>query len=482
MGPEDAFFEGMALAVIDLDEDGWLDLLVGNHNCCARCFAVHPFLRVGPRAFAERMDLIDEQVPGGACALVAAPLGDARAVIGVMSPCRESSPSWFRASALGDDGVPRFVPFDPTPLDANYRQGNGDRCVGGLACRAPMGAFIGYIDEDERLDLAVSIDPDHALFRGVGGFPLAEVPFQRGVTTTPGPETGRAMIPWGVAYVDVDQDGRPDAISTHGNDFIPNGSPRYIGPQYTTLHWNAGAMRFADLSTAADLARHTGQWRSLFVTDLDRDGDADLLVGGNSIPPRVFRNEVVSGNHGFSLALRGTSSNGYGIGATVVVTPEGGGPASRHFMGGQGSPFAVSEPLIFAGLGAATRASVEVRWPSGTVQRVEGVEAGGLRTLEEPPLFTLDPPGRHIPAGSHRAFTLRVAPRDHSGRVRADARVEVVITHGQGTVHEGSLHGEGRVFVVDAPDSPGSTRLELRVDGVASPIHPRVWWDAAPSP
>jgi hypothetical protein len=41
---------------------------------------------------------------------------------------------------------------------------------------------------------------------------------------------------------------------------------------------------------------------------------------------------------------------------------------------------------------------------------------------------------------------------------------------------------DGWTRTLVAPQAPGSTAIEVTIDGVAVPIVPRVWWDAAGSP
>ena len=462
----------MALQVQDVDGDGWLDLLLGQRMCCSTCKAYFLLLRTGPRTFVDRTELIADNPSGGTYAVMASPLGPDPMVLATFSTCATGEAAFHRQASLDADGLPRFVGFDPTPADASYRQPRPQDCPT-LACRAPMGAWVGFIDDDAMLDLSVSLHPDHEIFRGGCTWPLAELAPSPAFTETRGVETARSMIPWAVAYLDIDCDGRPDALHVHGNDFIPDDDPvNFIGVQHPTLHWNAGGMRFVDVTPLTGLQQQLGHWRSLWVGDLDRDGDADLLMGGHRFAPRVLRNDVATGHHGLALALRGDTSNHYGLGAEVLVQASASTPPMRFMMGGISSPHAVSDPLIFVGLGAATQAArVEVRWPSGVVQVVEGLAAGQVHTLQEPPLLRIEPASRHVAADGQSLVTFRFTPP-------ADAPVELAITHGGGEI-VAAPHREGDAWVatVRAPAHPGSTRFELRVNGAASGVHPRVWWD-----
>ena len=145
------------------------------------------------------------------------------------------------------------------------------------------------------------------------------------------------------------------------------------------MHWNGGDFRFADVTPLTHLGRR-GQWFSLYVGDLEGDGDPDLVVGGQNEPPRVYRNDIATANAGLALRFHGTTSNALGIGARVRVWPRETDPVHHHVGGGGGggaSPYVVSEPLVFVGLGAARSAArVQVEWPSGTVQDVRDLRAG----------------------------------------------------------------------------------------------------------
>ena len=476
--------EVISVALDDLDDDGWLDVLVGNHQCCSTCLALHPFLRTGRRVFVDRADLVTDNPSGGPYALLAGSFGPGERLLGsIGAGCTSVAPSFFRATR-GADGLPRFDPFDPTPPDAVYRsESSSDHPCPSIACRAPMGAAAGDLDGDGWIDLAISFNPFHGVFRGGSAWPLADhsedTDFQE-ISA----DSGASMLPWGTALLDLDQDGRADVVTVHGDDHTTGTDPsRAIGPQHVTAHWNGGEFRFAEVTSLTHLDRR-GQWRALFVGDLDRDGDPDLVVGGVGLAPRVYRNDIVSGHAGLALQLHGTSSNALGIGARVRVWPLAAGPAQLFVVGGTASPYVVSEPLVFVGLGAARSAArVQVTWPAGTVQELRDLRAGAVHTLEEPPLFVVSPVDRHVPADGRSEATLRITPRALDGSVRPGARVEVALAYGTGSLAAPPAWSEAEgawVVRVVAPAAPGAGVVTLRVDGVPAGVRPRIWWDPAP--
>jgi len=82
------------------------------------------------------------------------------------------------------------------------------------------------------------------------------------------------------------------------------------------------------------------------------------------------------------VRLVGAPSNRNGIGAVVTLTA---GPEKQWQMLRSGSSYlSQSELVLTFGLGGRARAdSVEIRWPSGRVDRLTHIAAGQTLTLEE---------------------------------------------------------------------------------------------------
>src|SRR5207249_1713337 len=111
--------------------------------------------------------------------------------------------------------------------------------------------------------------------------------------------------------------------------------------------------------------------RGLAVGDLDNDGRVDVVILAQQGPLAYLHNQT-AGGHFVTFLLEGTRSNRDAVGAVVTVTA--GGRHRRAWRSGGGSYQSASDPRMHFGLDSDTIEGVEVRWPSGRVDRFPHLE------------------------------------------------------------------------------------------------------------
>jgi hypothetical protein len=201
----------------------------------------------------------------------------------------------------------------------------------------------------------------------------------------------------GAALVDLDNDGRLDAIVA-SSDY----------PDTFLLVWQQQADgTFLEVGLPAGLRHHRAH--GLAWVDYDRDGDYDLVVGtslarwaAGDRPPRpedafvrVYRNEVGQDANRLMLHLVGAGgpggANRDALGARVELRA-GARRFVREQQGAHGLGGFQHDPFMIIGLGEICRLdTVSVRWPNqlGSELVLEGVAANQVLWLEEgqPPRF-----------------------------------------------------------------------------------------------
>lgn len=205
---------------------------------------------------------------------------------------------------------------------------------------------------------------------------------------------------WSVRFEDLDEDGRVDLHVTNGmfRDFLDADFLARVNqvdlparkrlvqaaPELRERNWafrNRGDLGFEPVGAAWGLDHHGISFSAAFG-DLDGDGDLDLIFSNYNAPPTVCRNDS-AGTHRVVLALRGTASNRFGIGARVRLESAT-GVQVRQLTAARGY-LATSEPIIHFGLGGDARIDrLTIDWPSGRRQVIEGLSADSRYVITEP--------------------------------------------------------------------------------------------------
>ncbi len=249
---------------------------------------------------------------------------------------------------------------------------------------AGMGIDFADYDNDGWPDLVITnlSEQRYALYHNNGDLTFSYDTQISGLGAISQPYAG-----WGVKFFDYDNDGYKDLLIAQGHvlDTIQLTRPhlRYLQPPL--LLRNTGKT-FVDVSSQSG-AVFSERWaaRGLAIGDLDNDGDLDAVITTNNGSAYVLRNDGGNRQNWLSLLLVGHRSNRDGIGAEVKLVTRA-GPAQHATVTTGGSYLSASDRRVHFGLGQERSADIEVRWPSGIVQKIAKVAANQQLTIEEPAL------------------------------------------------------------------------------------------------
>lgn len=235
------------------------------------------------------------------------------------------------------------------------------------------GAAFGDVDNDGDIDAFLSnlshprtqpwADPSQFLFNDGTSTAFVERREELGILYDEGDVNA--------AFGDWDNDGDLDL-------YVSSLYPTH----YARLYRNDGPDGYVDVSYEANLVVHLAV--GVAFGDIDEDGDLDLLAA-EGIGPRFvhqYENRVGQDNGWLELELEGTGANRDAIGARVTLTADG-VTQLRDVEAGTGHHLQHSR-IVHFGLGdAASIDALEVRWPSGLVEAIDGADPRGRYRIVE---------------------------------------------------------------------------------------------------
>ncbi len=220
-------------------------------------------------------------------------------------------------------------------------------------------AYQASVDETVRTYLGLPHNaPSSRLYKNLGNGAFRDVTKEVGLD--------RVFMPMGANFGDVDNDGYLDI-------YLGTGDPSYASLVPNILFHNKEGKSFVDITASSGTGDlHKGH--GVAFVDIDNDGDEDIFTSiGGAVPGdrhafRLFENPG-NGNDWISLRLVGSKSNRAAIGARIKVTVKNEGQAIRAIYRtvGSGGSFGASPLQQHIGLGKAAQiVSLEITWPGGS--------------------------------------------------------------------------------------------------------------------
>jgi len=361
---------------LDYDNDGLLDLYVGNYLNFDPKYKYYyaPDGFPGPMAYDSQADYLYHNKGDGTFEDVTKSMGiidiDGRAM-GV------------GAADYDDDGfVDIYVANDHTLNYLWHNEGGKgftDRgTMSGTAFsqagEATVSMSVDFADynSDGLLDMFISDDTYCSLYENMGNGVFSDKSYPSGISMA-----AAQFVGWSSSFVDYDNDGDVDIFKT-------NGALKHLYGHEDQLFENTEDGKFKDVSVeSGSYFKEEYVGRGACLGDYDNDGDFDVYIVNLNNRGMFLRNNKGNQNNWLILSLVGQTSNRDGIGSRVKVTA--GGKAQVAQKRSTTGYLSQNDPRMHFGLAKNEMVEkIEIKWPSGKLQVLENIKANQILSVKEP--------------------------------------------------------------------------------------------------
>jgi enediyne biosynthesis protein E4 len=251
-----------------------------------------------------------------------------------------------------------------------------------------MGLTVGDYNRDGMMDIFVTnfIDQRNTIYQNMGSHQYQDMTTNSGIGMT-----GFRYSGWGTKFFDFDNDGWLDLFFSNGHTMeqpereFPEDT--FAEPSYLMRNVQG---RFSDVSSDSGIRKLPNRVsRGTAFADFDNDGDIDILVVHKNDVPYFLRNDGGNLKNWITLRTEGVKSNRSGIGARVMVVA---GKARQTFeVRGSDSYLSSNDLRVHVGLDQENAAELEIRWPSGQVDRHRQVAGNQHYWAREGGKLVVDP-------------------------------------------------------------------------------------------